>query len=183
MKNTVIRSTVMLALGMASIGAAQDRDHGHVTRIERGTIIAVRNNQTIDSDHRDNRVYYGTVDQDVRGGNGRLAIPRGSQVEMIVRVARNNDLVLDLESVTVKGQRYAIETSGNRVESKSEESPLVGAIIGAITGGQASGRYVRIRRGTVLSYRLEQPLIVGVADHGDSHDGQHYHGDEYYRPR
>ena len=173
----------MLALGLASIGTAQDRNHDHVTRIERGTIIAVRNNQAIDSDHRDNRVYYGTVDQDVRGGNGRIAIPRGSQVELIVRVQRDNDLVLDLESVTVKGQRYAIESSGNRVESKNDESPLVGAIIGAITGGQASGRYVRIRRGTVLSYRLEQPLIVGVGDHGESRDGQHYHTDEYSRPR
>lgn len=115
--------TLLLPLSFASMGAAQDRDHDRVTRIERGTVIAVRNNQAIDSDHRDNRVYYGTVDRDVRGGNGRLAIPRGSQVEMIVRVARDNDLVLDLESVTVKGQRYAIETSGNRVESKSDESP------------------------------------------------------------
>jgi hypothetical protein len=82
----------------------------------------------------------------------------------------------------VRGERYAIETSENRVESKSDESPLVGAIIGAITGGQASGRYVRIRKGTVLSYRLEQPLIVGVADRGDSRDGKHYH-DDYYRQR
>jgi hypothetical protein len=181
MNNNVI--PMMLALGLVSIGAAQDRDHhDRVTRIERGTIIAVRNNQAIDSDHRDNRIYYGTVDQDVRGENGRVAIPRGSQVELIVRVARDNDLVLDLESVTVRGERYAIETSENRVESRSEESPLVGAIIGAITGGQASGRYVRIRRGTILNYRLERPLIVGVPDRGESRDGRHYH-DDYYRPR
>lgn len=185
MKNNhkLIQSTMLLALGLASIACAQDRDRDHrddhdrdrVTRIERGTTIAVRTNQFIDSDRRDNRVYTATVAQDVRGGNGRLAIPRGSQVELIVRVAHDNDLVLDLESVTVNGQRYGIETAANRVEGEHRDDSLVGAIIGSIKGGQASGREVKIRQGTVLTFRLEQSLLVGVADHGETHDGGHYH--------
>src|SRR6476469_6702214 len=45
------------------------------TRIEPGTIIPVRVDSTIDSDRADGRIYTGVVDQDVRGSNGRLAIP------------------------------------------------------------------------------------------------------------
>src|SRR5258707_10967002 len=98
----------VLTLGVMSVPAAaqyqdrdRDRDYDRVTRIEPGTLLAVRTNETIDVERRDNRVYYGIVDQDVRGENGRLAIPRGSNVEMIVRTAPDNDLVIDVESVTV----------------------------------------------------------------------------------
>ena len=60
------------------------------------------------------------IDQDVRGDNGRMAIPRGARAELIVRVARDNDLILDLESVIVNGQRYGIRTEANRVESRPD---------------------------------------------------------------
>jgi hypothetical protein len=187
MKNNykLIRSTLLLAVGMASLVSGQDRDReryrdqdrDRLTRIEPGTTIAVRTNQFISSDHRDNRVYYGTVTQDVRGGNGRLAIPRGSQVEMIVRTARDNDLVLDLESVTIAGLRYGIQTDANRVESERRDDSLVGAIVGALNGQQVNGQRVRIRQGTVLTFRIQRPLVVGVSDRGDSRGGGHYHDD------
>src|SRR5690348_7563969 len=48
----------------------QDRDY-RITRIEPGTLLAVRMTESIDVERKDNRVYYGTVDQDVRGDNGR----------------------------------------------------------------------------------------------------------------
>jgi hypothetical protein len=188
MKNRkLIPFTLFMAIGLASMAWAQDRDRfreedrDRLTRIEPGTTIAVRANQYIDSDRRDNRVYYGTVTQDVRGENGRLAIPRGSQVEMIVRTARDNDLILDLESVTVAGRRYGIETDRNRVESERPDNSLVGSIIGSLSGDQVNGRRVKIRRGTVLTFRLERPLVVGVSDRGDERDGRHYH-DYYDRP-
>ncbi len=158
-----------------------DREHSRFTRLSQGTIIAVRPNESIDVERKDNRVYYAVVDQDVRGNNGRLAIPRGSSVELIVRVERDNDLILDLESVTVNGQRYAIETEANRVES-SRDNSLVGAIVGAVNGGQARGRAVRIPRNTLLTFRIDRPLIMGVADRGIDREGQHYH-DWYDRNR
>ena len=151
-----------------------DRDRDHLTRLEPGTIIAVRNNESIDVDRKDNRVYRGIVDQDVRGENGRLAIPRGSEAEMIVRVAPDNDLFIDIESVNVNGQRFAIETDPNRQESEKDNS-VVGNILGAIQGGQARGRAVRIPRDTVLTFRLARPMVVGVADRGEDRDGYHYH--------
>jgi hypothetical protein len=161
-----------------------DRDRRYegdrITRIQPGTNVTVRTDATIDVERRDNRVYTGIVDQDVRGDNGRLAIPRGSSVELIVRVARDNDLVLDLESIRVNGQRYAIKADPNRVESERDNS-LVGSIIGAINGGQVQGRTVRIPGGSLLNFRIQRPLDVGVADRGIMRDGRHYH--DYYGDR
>jgi hypothetical protein len=144
------------------------------TRLEPGTMLSIRTNQAIDVERRDNRVYYGVVDRDVRGENGRLAIPRGSNAELIVRVARDNDLILDLESVVVNGQRYAIRAEPNRVESQRDNS-LVGAIVGAVSGGEVRGRSVRIPRDAVVTFRLDRPLDMGVADRGVDRNGNHYH--------
>lgn len=151
-----------------------DRDRGIYTRLEPNTVIPVRMTQTIDVERRDNRVYYGTVDQDVRGDNGRIAIPRGANAELIVRVEPDNDLILDLESVVVNGNRYAMRADPNRVESQRDNS-LVGSIVGAINGGTARGRAVRIPRDSVVTFRLDRPLEVGIQDRGVTRDGVHYH--------
>jgi hypothetical protein len=177
-------AVIAAALFLPAVASAQSRDQGsepdrdRMTRIEPGTIIPVRTNETIDVDKRDNQVFTGIVDQDVRGNNGRLAIPRGSTVELIVRVTADNDLVIDVESASVNGQRYALKTDPNRQESKHDDS-LVGSIVGAIQGGQARGRAVRIPRDSLLTFRLARPLDMGVADRGTTRDGRHYH--DYYR--
>ena len=168
--------TISVVIAMAFLGSLlpsvfaqdrdrdrDDRDRDRLTRLEPGTIIPVRNDESIDVERKDNRVYRGTVDQDVRGENGRLAIPRGSEAEMIVRVAPDNDLVIDIESVTVDRRRFAVQTDSNRQESERDNS-LVGGIIGAIQGGQARGRAVRIPRDTVLTFRLARPMVVGVPE-------------------
>ena len=151
----------------------RDRDR-EMTRLEPGTVIPIRTNDSIDVERKDNRVYYGTVDQDVRGDNGRIAIPRGSNAELIVRVEADNDLILDVESVSVNGERYAVRTDPNRVESQRDYG-IVGAIEGAINGGQVRGRAVRIPRDSVVTFRLERPLAMGVTDRGVKRDGYHYH--------
>ena len=150
------------------------------SRLEPGAVIPVRTNEPINVNRSDNRVYYGVVSQDVVGDNGRIAIPRGSQAELMVRVARDNDLILDLESVVVNGQRYAIRSDPNRVESQKDYG-IVGAIVGAINGGEVQGRAVRIPRDTVVTFRLDRPLEVGIADRGVDRDGHHYH--DWYRDR
>jgi hypothetical protein len=178
-----------LALCLISGAFAQDRDRDRdyrdrdrdrdrngtiMTHLERGTVIPVRTNDRIDVERQSNRVYSATVDQDVRGENGRIAIPRGSSAELIVRVARDNDLILDLESVVVNGQRYAIRTDPNRVQSQRDDS-LVGNIVGAIAGGEAQGRAVRIPRDSVVTFRLDRPLDIGIEDRGVTREGYHYH--------
>jgi hypothetical protein len=87
-------------------------------------------------------------------------------------------LVLDLESVNVNGRRYGIRTDATRVESQRDNS-LLGNIVGAISGGQVQGRAVRIPRDSVLSFRIQTPLIVDVPDRGIDRNGYHYH--DYYR--
>jgi hypothetical protein len=178
------------------------------SRIEPGTAISVRTDRYISSDRSDGRVYTGSVDRDVVGENGRIAIPRGSPVEMIVRVAPDKDLALDLESVTVNGQRYAIDAD-TRVESEKRDGigenrstaehvgggALLGSIIGAIAGGGKGaaigagagaaagagtqvltrGRQVRVPAESILTFQLQRPLVVGVADHGFDRDGDHFH--------
>jgi hypothetical protein len=148
-----------------------------MTRIEPGTTIAVRTNETINIDRKDDRVYTGIVDQDVRGENGRLAIPRGSAVELIVRVAADNDLILDLDSVVVSGRRFAVKADPNRLESRRDNS-LVGSIVGAIQGGQVRGRAVRVPRQSLLTFRIDRPMEMGVADRGYDRDGRHYHPEQ-----
>src|SRR5436190_21694553 len=110
-----------IALCLSALATAQDRNRdrdqdrdrngfsGRMTRLEPGAVIPVRTREVIDVERRDNRVYNGIVDQDVRDNNGRLAIARGVNVELIVRTDRNNDLIIDLESVVVNGQRYAVK--------------------------------------------------------------------------
>ncbi len=81
----------ILAMGFLPTLSAQDRDrdwdreHSRFTRLEPGTLIPVRTTEGIDVERTDNRVFRGIADQDVRGENGRLAIPRGAPVELIVR--------------------------------------------------------------------------------------------------
>lgn len=185
LKPRLLAMAVLMSLAVLPAVFAQDRDRprddrdrdDRITRLEPGTLVAVRTNEGIDADKGDNRVYTGIVDQDVRGDNGRLAIPRGSRVELIVRVEPDNDLIIDLDSVNVNGNRYAVRTTANRAESKRDDS-LVGAIVGAIQGGQARGRSVHIPRDSVMTFRLQRPLEMGVADRGIDRDGRHYH--DYY---
>jgi len=155
----------------------RNRDNDRVRTLDPGTVIPVRTNETIDVDKGDNRVYTGVVDQEVRNNDDRLVIPRDSKVELTVRTSRDNDLSLDLESVVVNGQRYAVKADPKRIESQQDDS-LVGGIIGAIKGGQTRGRTVKVPRDTVVTFRLQRPLDIGVADRGRDRDGRHYHDNE-----
>ena len=116
----------------------------------------------------------------MRGDNNRLAIPRGSSAELIVRAQLDGDVVLDLESVSVNGQRYALDADTKQLDTRDHS--LVGSLLGAIPGVDVRGRSVRIPGGTVLGFHLEQPLTMGVADRGVMRDGYHYH-DWYRRDR
>lgn len=169
---------VVLAMALAAPLMARAQDRGRwndVARLDPGTTITVQTNEPIDSSRTDYRVYTATVDRGIRADNGDLAIPRGATAELIVRTARDNDLILDLESVTINGHRYAVRTDRQRVDSGS--SNLIGDIVGAINGDR--GRYVRLQPGTRLEFRLDQPLEVDVADLGVMREGHHYH--DWYR--
>jgi len=116
-----------------------------------GTDITVRTNQTIDlKDASDGRIYTGVVDRDVLDSSGRVAIPRGSNAELVVRNINSSERAVDLESITVGGNRYVVAATGadNAVTTEKEGvgknkrtakyvggGAVIGSIIGAIAGG------------------------------------------------
>jgi hypothetical protein len=178
-------------------------------RIEPGTTITVRTNETINARNSDGRVFTGVVDQDVLDASGGVAIPRGSTAEMIVRNLSNNEVVLDLESVSFNGQRYAVaadadiasnrQRSGVGANKRTGEyvggGAVLGTILGAIAGGGRGaaigaaagaaagagtqvltrGSAVNVPAESLLTFRVEQPLQMGVQDYGVTRDGYHYH--------
>lgn len=133
---------VWLALSTTSVLAQSDRAH-----IDTGTQIVVRTTENIDQRAADGRIYAGEVNEDVLDQSGRVAIPRGSAVELEVRGTSDNDLILDLDSIVVNGQRYGVRADANRVDAPEGRSDghstatyvgggaILGTIIGAIAGG------------------------------------------------
>ena len=138
-----IMKRLLVLLAVATLAVAQTGTIGT------GTSITVRTNEAIGTQTSNGRVFSGVVNQDVVDGNGNVAIPRGSNAELIVRQISSRDLTLDLESVTVNGQRYALvaadrHLSGGRKDSVGKNTrtarymgggAALGAIIGAIAGG------------------------------------------------
>src|SRR4029079_3324248 len=141
---TVLSLAIIWALPCADFLSAQSR-----SPIDAGTTIQVRTNEEINARDDDGRIYTGYVEQDVTDRSGRIAIPRGSNVEMMVRRNSDNDVYLDLDSVNVNGRQFGVEAQSNVVENERKEGlganqrtgkyvgggAVLGAIIGAIAGG------------------------------------------------
>ena len=120
-----------------------------------GTEISVRNDEPIDSATAvEGQGFAAEVPKDVLDASGAVAIPRGSRAQLIIvsasgggRIKGSSDLALTLGSVSVAGQRYALDTSDLQQRGKSGlgankrtatytgGGAAVGAIIGAIAGG------------------------------------------------
>ena len=120
-----------------------------LSTIESGTALQIRVTEAIDTQAADGRVFTGIVDSDVRDTQGRLAIASGSTAEMVVRKTADNELVLDLDSVTVNGRRYGVDATRARLGESSNSGlganketarnvgggAALGAILGAVIGG------------------------------------------------
>jgi len=112
-----------------------------------GTEVSIRTDEAIDSrDASDGRSYAAQVASDVVDSNGNIVVPRGSEARLVVRNVGGNQIALDLQSVTVNGQRYTLDTEAiNRGQQGLGENgrtgkfvgggAALGALIGAIGGG------------------------------------------------
>jgi hypothetical protein len=129
-----------------------------------GTEISVRNTDAIDSKTaRAGQTFMASIDQDVLDSTGALAIPRGSDAELIIEnvagggMTSGSELELDIDAVTVQGTRYVVATSDYDQKSKqglgankrtaemAGGGAALGALIGAIAGhgkGAAIGAVV-----------------------------------------
>jgi hypothetical protein len=141
---TILSITLIYAFPFATGASAQ-----RAAVIDPGTTIYVRTIEQINTKDADGRVFPGVVDQDVLSRNGRIAIPQGSDVELVVKKLSDNDVALDLDSIVVNGERYSVDAEQSVLESERKEGvgankrtgkyvgggAVLGAIIGAIAGG------------------------------------------------
>ena len=149
-------SAAVIAFVGGTLGLSQPAAAQVNSTIPAGVNIPVRTSEAIDARAADGRVYTGVVDEDVFDANGRVAIPRGSTAELEVKKS-GSDLSIDLDSLTVNGQRYAVNADANAVGTGGVKDTietgagtigankdtatyigggaLLGTIVGAITGG------------------------------------------------
>jgi len=120
-----------------------------------GSEISVRANETIDSETAtEGQTFDVQVTRDANDAEGYVVIPRGSEGRIVIKSASKggrfkgaSDLVLDLQSVTIGGKQYTIDTADISEKGKSGVGAnkrtavytgggaALGAIIGAIAGG------------------------------------------------
>ncbi len=120
-----------------------------------GSQLSVRMDEGIDSaTAKEGQTFEASVTRDAKDANGEVVIPRGAKALVIIKSASKggrfkgaSDLVLDMQSVTIDGKQYAIETSvisqkgksgvgaNKRTATYTGGGAALGAIIGAIAGG------------------------------------------------
>ena len=90
---------------------------GNLKIIPSGTEFVVRSKETIDSKTAAvGQLFLAVIDRNIRESTGTLAIPKGSNAELVLQKAKGgsmttaSELVLDLEAVTVAGTRYLVIT-------------------------------------------------------------------------
>ncbi len=119
-----------------------------------GTEIAVRANETINSDEAsEGQTYSAEVLDNVSDASGNVVIPKGADAQLIIRNSSNGgtvgsaQLALDLQSVTVNGHRYLVstqdisQTSNQGIGKNKRTGEMVGggAVLGTLLGAIAGG--------------------------------------------
>jgi len=132
------------------VSAQQRLQRGSASTIDAGTPITVVTSEAINANDSDGRIYTGVVSKDVVNRNGNVAIPRGSNVGLVVRKTSDNEVALDLDSVTMNQQQYSIEAESSTLSVEDRDGigankrtgeflgggALIGAVVGAIAGGK-----------------------------------------------
>jgi hypothetical protein len=137
-------------LGNRSVNRSYDPASMERVVLPIGTEVAVRTNERIDArDAVQGQAFQAQIEDNVRGSDGSIAIPRGSDATLIIRrLERDGDLTLDVESITVDGRRYRVSTADEELQNNRQGvganrrtgeyvggGAMLGAIVGAIAGG------------------------------------------------
>src|SRR5512142_955423 len=140
------KSLLMVLIVLAATAAlATAQQH----TLPQGTDIKVRTDTAIPATPANGARYTATVANDILDQSGAVAIPKGSPAELVaVPSPDGKDTTLDLRSVTVRGQRYAITAPGQtetarpgglgantRTAKYVGGGAAVGAVLGALLGG------------------------------------------------
>jgi outer membrane lipoprotein SlyB len=120
--------------------------------IPAGTIVQVRNDQTIDSKNAiAGQVFSGFVTHNVTDRRGYVVIPGGSPAELVVRNISKHEVALDLQAIMIAGNRYQVSSESTTIHGSNRSDlgankrtakfvgggALGGSVIGAIGGGGA----------------------------------------------
>lgn len=129
-----------------------------------GTTIDVTTSRTISSRSDEaGQSLMTTVDADVKNSSGRVVIPAGSTVELVIteispaksRSAKDGSLTLRVADVTVAGKSYPLDAEvtavshtlkGRGVTAGEVEKTAAGAAIGAVAGRVIGGN----SKGTII---------------------------------
>jgi hypothetical protein len=117
--------------------------------LPQGAEIKVRTDSAIPAKPAANAKYTATVSNDVTDNSRKVVIPRGSRAQLVaIPNSDGKDTTLDLRSVTVNGQRYALTAQGTssgsapgglgmnaRTGKYVGGGAAVGAVLGALLGG------------------------------------------------
>jgi len=153
-----------LAMAQNSERDAQDIEKGRITLIEAGTPVPIRTQEPIDVETKTERVYRGVVDQDVRDAKGHIAIPRGSSVDLKVRAGQGDELILDLDSINLSGERFGVWSEADHVEAQRADTSLA-TVVDQTSDVQVRGPIVRVPSDTLLTFRIDHAMIVGIQIH------------------
>jgi hypothetical protein len=147
-----LKDVASLVLTRSNPASAAAAGSGKVIPV--GTEITIRTDERVDSkDSTTGQLYSATLSEDVRDASGAIAIPAGTPAKLVVRdittggAVHSPELVLDLFSITVKGQEYRVVSADVDVNSKkgvganrrTAEFGGGGAAIGALLGGIFGG--------------------------------------------
>jgi hypothetical protein len=122
--------------------------------IPEGTDIVVLTSDSIRSGQDSSgQLYPATIQHDVYGSSGQVAIPAGTHARLVVNNVRSGgavhspELVLDLYSVDIHGEQYRVDTSSvtesnrsglglnRRTAEYAGGGAGIGALMGAVFGG------------------------------------------------
>jgi hypothetical protein len=161
------RAVAALSAALMLAGCAQDRTRGSapntITRppaitvngapnsIPAGTTLEVRTNESIVSSNAEGRTYQADIATEVVDAQGKVLIPKGSQVELVVLEAKEKEgvkgasLQLGMRSVAVNGNTYLVvseevkRTTGLGRNEQTAKTVGGGAALGTLIGAAAGG--------------------------------------------
>jgi hypothetical protein len=124
---------------------------GAPNTIPAGTRLDVRTNEQITSSQGEGKTYNAQIELDVVGSDGKVLLPKGSPVELVVMETKEKSgvrgagLQLGMRSVTVNGQTYLVisqelqQTTGLGRNRGTAEKVGGGAALGTVIGAAAGG--------------------------------------------
>ena len=152
-----------------------DRENPRAANVRRleapaGTELVVRTVETIDSRRVGaDQSFAAIVEHQISDASGRVIIPARSSVQLVIRQLQSAgtrggpDMVLDVQSITVDGRRYAVGTVAAAIASDHKGAAiglLIGAADGAATQMLTKGRDVKVPADTVLRFLLDKPVTL-----------------------